>query len=148
MKKIVVLLLALFAGSGLQAQSLTPYTEYKIKEGVTVQINEIKRVEKYGWDNLEVVYVLKNETSFDIQKLDFMIHLLDKNQKEIGTIKAHACEIPKLSENTLTFVEVGSEYINEKIVSYIPETINMDVVIDSPDSQIVSVKGAQNISIK
>lgn len=148
MNRLATLLLVLIASASLHAQSLTPYTEYKIKEGITVQIEDIHRVEKYGWDNLEVVYVLKNETNFDVRKLDFMIHLLDENQKEIGTIVAHATEVPKHSQKTMKFVDIGSDFVNEKITTSIPETTSIDVIIENQESQVVSIKGSNSIYLK
>ncbi|MFY0628412.1 MAG: hypothetical protein JXR07_19100 [Reichenbachiella sp.] len=148
MNKLIILLLAVFANTGLFAQSLTPYTEYKIKEGVSIQIKDIQRVEKYGWDNLEVNYVLKNESNFEIQKLDFMIHLLDKNQNEIGTIDAHVFDIPRLSEREMKFVEIGSEFVNDKIATFIPETTHFDIIVEDKESQLVSIKGTKSIGIK
>ncbi len=147
MNKLVMILLALVVSVGVQAQSLTPYAKYKIKEGVSVEILDIHRVEKYGWDNLEVDYQLKNNTPYKIQKIDFMIHLVDQDQKEIGSFKVHATEVPEFSDDRRVYFEIGSEYVNEKIDQFIVETLAMDIITED-NSEVVSIKGTETIVSK
>ena len=148
MNKLVMTLCALALTMGAVAQNLTPYEKYKIREGVFVEILDIHRVEKYGWDNLEVDYNVKNNTSYDIQKLDFMIHLLDKNKNEIGSFKVHATEVPKFSEGKRVYFEVGSEYVNENIDQHIVETVAIDIIAEEDESKVVSIEGSESVVVK
>ena len=56
-------MLTVALGVQVSAQEISPYSKHKINEGVSVEIQEVKRVEKYGWDNLEINYRLKNNSN-------------------------------------------------------------------------------------
>ena len=139
MNKLVVILIALVGFSNVQAQDLNKDTKFQIKEGLNISVQEINRVEKYGWDNLEVKYSVQNESDFDIRKLDFTIYLMNENDEKVGTIEVHAFNIPKSSEKSLNYVDIGSEYVNTKIDDFSLKTQLLDVVVEG--EKIVTISG-------
>ncbi|MCV9387225.1 hypothetical protein [Reichenbachiella ulvae] len=143
MKKISLIVVGVLAAIGTMAQEITPYQAYQIKKEVTIEILEIKRVEKYGWDNLEIQYRLKNNSPYDLQKIDFFVHLLDADQKEIGSIELFAFNIDKASNKKYKSVEVLSPYVNESIGQHIVETKQIDVVLDEDGSSMVRIEGSE-----
>ncbi|UXP32227.1 hypothetical protein N6H18_17955 [Reichenbachiella agarivorans] len=147
MKKLVSIAIGLLAAATAIAQDLSPYAAYQIKENVKVEILEIKRVEKYGWDNLEVSYRLINESNYDLQKVDFLVHLIDVNQNEIGTVELFAFDIPKKSDDQYKSIEVLSPYANENVTKHYVETKAMDVMIGQ-QNQTVSIQSTQSVRFK
>lgn len=149
MKRIILILLGGLTALSVHAQdaSLSPYEAYQIKKNIEVEILEVKRVAKYGWDNLEIKYKLTNNSDYDLQKFDFMIHLVDKKGHEIGTVDAFAFGIEKNSTTQLRYVETMSSYAHMPIDIGIPETYQLDVILDDKfDNQTASV--SKVISVK
>ncbi|PIB35934.1 hypothetical protein BFP72_11280 [Reichenbachiella sp. 5M10] len=147
MKKLGLIALSLLTTATIYAQEITSYDAYQIKNNVYIEILDIKRVEKYGWDNLEIEYTLNNASEYDLQKVDFLIHLLDKNQEEIGTMELYTFDVPKKSNKTYKNIEVLSPFVNEKFDHYIVETKKLDVITD-PKASVVSISSTQDISLK
>ncbi|MBU2913997.1 hypothetical protein [Reichenbachiella agariperforans] len=147
MKKCMLIILGLVTAVTAMAQDLSPYKAYQIKQNVKVEILEIKRVEKYGWDNLEVKYRLTNKSNYDLQKVDFLVHLLDENDKEIGSIELFAFKVPKSSSKKYKSVDILSPYVNAEIANQLVETKQLDVLIDNQES-MVSIKSSQDLNLK
>lgn len=141
-RKFLMAIASLLCASSAMAQEISPYQAYQIKNQVDVKILEIKRVEKYGWDNLEIKYELINESDYDLQKLDFFVHLLDENGEEIGSIELFAFDISKSSKEKLKSIEVLSPYVNEDIATQIVETKLIEVFTDENKESIVSIQAS------
>ncbi|MGL1885236.1 MAG: hypothetical protein OCD76_01880 [Reichenbachiella sp.] len=142
MKKLILTLVGGLAALATMAQDLSPYTAFQIKKNVKVEILEVERVEKYGWDNLEIKYRLTNNSAFDLEKYDFMIHLVDKNGHAIGTINAYAFDIDKKTINEGKYIDTMSPYVNDVIAEYIPEGDNMTVIVEG-SNEIMSIRKSQ-----
>lgn len=134
MKKILTMLLVSTLGVAATAQDITPYSQYKINEGVSVEVKKLKRVEKYGWDNFEVVYRLKNETKYDLFKVDLTLYLVDKNDRQVGVVEVHDFKVPKNSDEEYHFVDLHSPYVNEKFDKIIVVKNNIEIMLDSPEA--------------
>ena len=145
MKKTMITMLAILICASIQAQDLSAYKAYQIREGVELQILDIKRVEQYGWDNLEIKYRLKNTTDFEIRKLDFNVHLLDKNHDEIGTIEAHVFSVPKRSDEIRNYVDAKTAFGSDTIAKHIGEVVQLDVYVDEDSMRLTSIKNISEI---
>ncbi|MEP1782529.1 hypothetical protein [Reichenbachiella sp.] len=133
MKKILAMLLVSTLGVAATAQEITPYTQYKINEGVSVEVKKLKRVEKYGWDNFEVTYRLKNNTEFDLFKVDLTLYLVDKNDRQVGVVEVHDFKVPKNSDKEYLYVDLHSPYVNEKFDKIIVVKNNLEVMLETPE---------------
>lgn len=116
-------------GANAMAQEITSYVKYKINEGVTVEIERVKKVQQYGWDNFEVSYRLINDTNYDLQKIDLNIYLVDKKDEEVGIIEIHEFDIPKNSDAVYHFVDIHPEFVHEKYKSVIPVKEKIEVLV-------------------
>ncbi|SMD39141.1 hypothetical protein SAMN04488029_4065 [Reichenbachiella faecimaris] len=132
MKKLVAVLLVSALGATATAQEISSYSQYKINEGVSVEVKKLKRVEQYGWDNFEVVYRLKNNTDFDLFKLDLTLYLVDKHDREVGTVEIHDFKVPKNSDEEYHYVDLHSPYVNEKFDKIVVVKNNIEVQVDTP----------------
>ena len=127
-------------GIEVSAQSLTPYSEYKIRQGVSVEVEDIQRVEQYGWDNLEVSYRLKNETEYDLFKVDLTFYLVDKHDIQVGIIEVHEFKVEKNSNKLYKFVDIHSPFVNEKFNKIIVVKNNLEVVVENDSNNLVKIQ--------
>ncbi|MEO9964320.1 MAG: hypothetical protein ABJF11_00945 [Reichenbachiella sp.] len=135
MKKILAIVMVIGAlGATATAQEISPYSQYKINEGVSVEVKKIKRVEKYGWDNFEVTYRLKNNTNYDLFKVDLTLYLVDKNDRQVGIVEVHDFKVPKNSDAEYHFVDLHSPYVNEKYDKIIVVKNNLEIMLESPEA--------------
>jgi len=149
MKKILAVLLVCALGVAATAQKISPYTQYKINEGVNVEVKKIKRVEQYGWDNFEVTYRLKNNTSFDLFKVDLILYLVDKNDKQVGVVEIHDFKVPKNSDEEYHYVDLHSPYVNEKYDKIVVVKNNIEVLLETPEAiSIAKINCEPNFSMK
>ncbi|WP_162556012.1 hypothetical protein [Reichenbachiella versicolor] len=145
MNKMSLTLFGLLISLGVYAQDFTAYQAYQIREGIQLEIKDIKKVAKYGWDNLEITYTVTNETDFDIHKLDFNIHLIDNHNQAIGTVEAHAFSLPKHSEEERHYTDAKTEFGSAKIKKEIGEIVQMDVYVDKDSLTVASIKTVAEI---
>lgn len=149
MKKLVAVLLVSALGAVATAQEISSYTQYKIKEGVNVEVKKIKRVEQYGWDNFEVTYRLKNNTSFDLFKVDVILYLIDKNDRQVGMVEIHDFKVPKKSDEEYHYVDLHSPYVNEKYDKIVVVKNNIEVQLETPEAMsIAKINCEPNFSMK
>ncbi|WP_422358715.1 hypothetical protein [Reichenbachiella sp.] len=134
MKKLVAILLVSALGATATAQKINSYTQHKINQGVSIDVKKIKRVEKYGWDNFEVTYRLKNSTEFDLFKVDLTLYLVDKNDRQVGVVEVHDFKVPKNSDAEYHYVDLHSPYVNEKFDKIVVVKNNLEVMIDTPEA--------------
>lgn len=133
MRKLLAVLLACALGAAATAQEITPYTQYKINEGVSLEVSKLKRVEQYGWDSFEVTYRLKNNTAFDLFKVDVTLYLVDKNDNQVGTVEIHDFKVPKNSDEEYTYIDLKSPYVNEKYNKIVVVKNNIEVQVEDPN---------------
>ncbi|MEP2025340.1 MAG: hypothetical protein ABJH98_08615 [Reichenbachiella sp.] len=149
MKKLVAMLLVGALGATATAQEISSYSQYKINEGVSVDVKKIKRVEQYGWDNFEVTYRLKNNTEFDLFKVDITLYLVDKNDREVGIVEIHDFKVPKNSDEEYHYVDLQSPYVNEKYNKIVVVKNNIEVLVDKPEAiSIAKINCEPNFSMK
>lgn len=134
MKKLVAVLLVIALGATATAQEITSYSQHKINEGVSVEIKKLKRVEQYGWDNFEVTYRLKNNTDFDLFKVDLTLYLVDKNDREVGIVEIHDFKVPKNSDEEYHYVDLHSPYVNKKFDKIVVVKNNIEVQLGTPEA--------------
>lgn len=138
MKAIVLTLFGCLVALATLAQEISPYQAYQIKENIKVEVLSIERVEKYGWDNLEVKYRVSNNSSYDLAKYDFMIHLVDGENKEIGSMEAFTFDIAKKSIIEGKYVQTMTPFANEDIQQFIAESQNISIRLEE-EGQIVCI---------
>lgn len=126
------MLLVVALGAAATAQEITPYSQYKINEGVKVEVKQLNRVEKYGWDNFEVTYRLTNATEFDLFKVDLTLYLVGKDDEQVGVIEIHDFKVPKHSDAEYHYVDLHSPYVNEKYEKIVVVKNNIEVLLDTP----------------
>lgn len=143
MKKIVLCMLAGLLIFQLHAQQYRTEIKSQIVKGLKIKVKKINRVEKYGWDNLEVVYELTNQSDFNIRKLDFTVQLLDHNKNEVGSVEVHAFGIPKESSRTLKYADVGNQFVNTKFQDFTTSCTLIDVELTGEHKKVVSIKGTE-----
>lgn len=149
MKKLLAMLWVSALGASATAQDITPYSQYKINESVTVEIKDLKRVEKYGWDNFEITYQIKNETNYDLFKIDATLYLVDKYDQQVGVVEIHDFNIPKNSDQEYTYVDLHSPFVNEKYKKIIVVKNNLEVVLESDrQTSLAKVHCKPNLSMK
>lgn len=140
MNKLLFISIALLGSVSLRAQELSSDNKEDILSSISINVLEVNRVEKYGWDQLEVLYNLQNNSDFTIKKLDFIITLQDEEGNEVGTVDGHAFNIPEATSRDMKYFDVGSQYVNAKINSFSAKTILLDVVVDDESQKVVSIK--------
>lgn len=143
MNKLKVFVVLLLVGTSVMAQKSSNISPADLEDDLKIEILEINRVEKYGWDNLEIIYKLTNNSNYDIQKIDFNVHLAGADGNRIGSINVHAFRIPKKSDRTIKFAEVSSDYVNAQFEGSSADITNVDVIIDSEKGSIVTIKTDQ-----
>lgn len=134
MKKLLTVLLVSALGATATAQEISSYSQYKINEAVQVEVKNVKRVEQYGWDSFEVTYRLKNNTQFDLFKVDLTLYLIDKNDRQVGAVEVHDFKIPKNSDAEYHYVDLHSPYVNEKFDKIVVVKNNLEVQVETPEA--------------
>jgi hypothetical protein len=135
-------------GVGASAQEISPYSEYKIRQGVTIEVQDVQRVEKYGWDNLEVTYRLKNNTEYNLFKVDLTFYLIDKHDEQVGIVYVHDFKVPKNSDKLYKFVDIHSPYVNEKYDKIIVVKNNLEVMLEDDGSKLALINCAPDFRYK
>ncbi|MEO9965050.1 MAG: hypothetical protein ABJF11_04630 [Reichenbachiella sp.] len=109
-KKIVATLCFISFGVAALAQA-SSYDNGQIN----VEVDEVIRIEKYGWENLELSYQLTNGSDRQLKRIDFKVILLDKDQKSVGEIDVHDFNIPENSKITYKYIEMNPDFVNARI---------------------------------
>lgn len=110
MKKVFTFLFAIALGASALAQTIQ-----SIDDQVSIEVKRIVRIEKYGWDNLEIAYKIINKSDRNLKRVDFTVALMDGNGFQIGIIDVHDFYVQKRSKKKCTYIEMSPEFVNTDI---------------------------------